>query len=75
MTPHTIKIHPSAKNRYLCVKTENQYASVLHFTNPSSPLLSRWLVKEKKTKKCQPVIVCAISGAGYVPVVGLQMVW
>lgn len=27
----------------------------------------------KKKKKRQPVIICAINGAGYVPVEGLQM--
>lgn len=43
-----MKIQPSAENGYLCVKAENQYATVFHFTNPFSPLLSRWLVKEKK---------------------------
>lgn len=47
-SPHTDKIHPSGKNGYLCAKAETQYATVIHFTNPFSPLLSRWLVKEKK---------------------------
>lgn len=64
--PHTVKIQPSGKNGYLCAIAENQYATVFHFTNPFSPLLSRWLVKEKKGS--QPVIICAINGAGYVPV-------
>lgn len=35
---------------------------------PLSPLRSRWLVKKKKGKKSQAVIICAINGAGYVPV-------
>lgn len=68
--PHTIKKQPSAKNGYLCVKAENQYATLFHFTDPFSPLLSRWLLKRRRKKKkvCQPVIICAINGAGYVPV-------
>lgn len=43
--------------------------------NPFSPPPSRWLVKEEreerekeKKKICQPVIICAINGTGYVPV-------
>lgn len=47
--PCTIKMLPSAKNGYLCAKAENKYATVSHFTIPFSPLLSRWLVKEKKS--------------------------
>lgn len=41
----------SAKNGYKCVKAENQYATVFLFTNPLSPLLSRWLVKRTGKKK------------------------
>ena len=68
----------SAKNGYQCVKAENQYATVFFFTNPLSPLPSRWLVKrtgekKKKKRKCEPVIICVINGAGYVPAERLQM--
>lgn len=71
---HTISIQPSAENGYLCVKAENQYATIFHFTNPFSPSTEQMACKRKK-KVCQPVIICAINGAGYVPVEWLQMVW
>lgn len=74
-----IKIQTRAKNGLQHVKAKNQYATVFLFTNPLSPLLSRWLIKgNKKKKKKTPhqlVIICAINSAGYVPVERLQMAW
>lgn len=47
---HTqIIMQPLAEKGYLCVKAESQHATVFHLTNPFSPLLSRWLVKKKKS--------------------------
>lgn len=46
--PHISGIRRGGNNGRPRLKAHHQYATVFHFTNPLSPLPSRWLVKKKK---------------------------